>query len=475
MSIGLLHHPRLKKALLWMSRDWRGPRYVAWGGLLLMLTALVTILYYANAPQPEIDPDTPAYLGQAHQMLAAGHFVDPARLPGYPALIALIFLVAGRDNLGAVTVAQAVLYILATLEIYAALCLVLRRAWIAALIAAPLALNTHLLSYVLPVLSEGLALFLLATLALALVVFLRWPGARALCGVAAALLALFLTRPEWMYLPVPLFACLLVLAARRGLLRQVLPVAGLALVVLYGVLGSYVVLNRVQNSCTCVTYISNINLLGKVMQYRMADEAPSNYEAVARLVEAHLARGDTDPWNVIREEYPPLNRDYYTLAGDYSLAIIRAHPVEFVAKSGPVAASALTTVNPFRPIDRNGPFAPVLLAIDAVITSLMRDGLRFFPLLGAGWLLWMLWWRRKPSLLAEAMGLFALLGGYGLALTVFGGYVYYARLRAPYAPLLLTVVWGSAVLAAVWLIDRALAWWRQRRLSTREAAAVTSE
>ncbi|HEX6544527.1 MAG TPA: hypothetical protein VF040_22400, partial [Ktedonobacterales bacterium] len=92
-----------------------------------------------------------------------------------------------------------------------------------------------------------------------------------------------------------------------------------------------------------------------------------------------------------------------------------------------------------------------------------------------GWLLWMLWWRRKPSLLAEAMGLFALLGGYGLALTVFGGYVYYARLRVPYAPLLLTVVWGSAVLAAVWLIDRALAWWRQRRLSTREAAAVTSE
>jgi hypothetical protein len=74
----------------------------------------------------------------------------------------------------------------------------------------------------------------------------------------------------------------------------------------------------------------------------------------------------------------------------------------------------------------------------------------------------MLWWRRKSSVLAAAMGLFALLGGYGLALTIFGGYVYYARLRAPYTPLLLIVVWGSAVLAALWLGGRALAWWRRR-------------
>jgi hypothetical protein len=313
-----------------------------------------------------------------------------------------------------------------------------------------------------PILSEGLALFLLATLALALVFALRWPRPLALWGVAVALLALFLTRPEWIYLPIPLFACLLTLAWRRGLARRLLPTAILALAVLYGTLGGYVVLNRAQNDCTCVTYISNVNLLGKVMQYRMEREAPPQYAAMTQLVSAHVERGDADPWNVLREDYPPLHRDHFALAGEYSTAIIRAHPVEFVAKSGSVAPEALTTVNPFLPIDHQGPFASFLLAINVAITTLMREMLPFFPLLGAGWLLWMLWWRRKPSVLAEAMGLFALLGGYGLALTIFGGYVYYARLRAPYTPLLLIVVWGSAMLAVLWLGGRALAWWRAR-------------
>src|SRR5262249_5831684 len=150
--------------------------------------------------QPGLDPDTPAYLNQARHILDAGDFVDPARLPGYPTFIAVLFLATGRGNLDALSIAQAGLYVLATLELYAALGLMVRRAWVAALIVAALAVTTHLLSYVRPLLSEGLALFLVASLALALVLALRWPGRRTLWGVALALLALLLTRPEWIYL-----------------------------------------------------------------------------------------------------------------------------------------------------------------------------------------------------------------------------------------------------------------------------------
>jgi hypothetical protein len=462
MHIGLRWHVHLRQTVAWLARDWRGPRYLAWGSVVMTLTSLVTICYYANVPHPGMDPDTPAYVNQARAILDSGNVVDPARLPGYPLFIALLFLATGRGNLPMVSIAQAVLYVLALLELYVALCLMLRRGWVAALIVAPIAINTHLLSYVRPVLSEGLALFLIATLALAFVLLLRWSDPRVFWGMTLALLALVLTRPEWTYLPIPLYACLLILAARRGQLRRFLLSTALALTVLYGTLGGYVILNRTRNSCDCLTYISNVNLLGKVMQYRMVREAPPQYQAVTQLVERHVARGDVDPWNVIREDYPPLHRDHFALAGEYSADIIRAHPVEFVAKSGPVVNDTLTTVNPFRPIDAHGPFATPLLAINGVISSLMRHGLPLFPLVGVGWLLWMLWWRRKPSLLAEAMGLFALLGGYGLMLTVFGGYVYYARLRAPYTPLLLIVIWGSAVLAALWFGGRALAWWRGR-------------
>lgn len=462
MGADPIANPRMRRVTAWIARDWRGPRYLVWGAVALALTSLVTICYYANTAHPGTDPDTPAYLRQADTILDTGRFVNPARLPGYPTFIALLFLVTGRGNLDAVSIAQGVLYALATLELYAALCLMLRRAWVAALIVAPIAINTHLLSYVRPLLSEGLTLFLLATLALALVVALRWPGPLTLCGVTVALLALFLTRPEWIYLPIPIFACLLILAWRRGLARRLLPATILALAALYGTLGGYVLRNHAQNGCACVTYISNVNLLGKVMQYHMERDAPPQYATLTQLVLDYVERGDADPWNILREDYPPIHRDHFALAGDYSAAIIRAHPVEFLAKSGPVAIEALTTVNPFHPIDSNGPFAAPLLAINTAVAALMRYALPFFPLLGACWLLWMFWWQRKPSLLAEAMGLFALLGGYGLALTIFGGYVYYARLRAPYTPLLLIVVWGSAVLTALWLGGRALAWWRER-------------
>jgi hypothetical protein len=460
-----MRHPRVRQVMAWSARDWRGPRYLAWGATVLALTSLVTICYYANTAHPGMDPDTTAYLRRVAAIFDTHQFVDPARLPGYPTFIALLFLATGRGNLDAVSVAQGILYVLATLELYAALCLALRRAWVAALIVAPIALNTHLLSYVRPLLSEGLTLFLLATLALALVVALRWPRPPALWGVTVALAALFMTRPEWIYLPIPLFACLLVLAWRRGLLRRLLPTAILALAALYGTLGGYVILNHARNDCACVTYIPNVNLLGKVMQYRMVRDAPPQYATMTQLVLEYVERGDADPWSVLREDYPPLIRDHFALAGDYSAAIIRAHPVEFLAKSGPVAIEALTTVNPFLPIDPHGPFAAPLLAINTAVAAIMRYTLPFFSLLGACWLLWMLrlWWRRKPSVLTDAMGLFALIGGYGLALTIFGGYIYYARLRAPYTPLLLIVVWGSAVLAALWLGGRTLAWWRGRR------------
>ncbi len=435
----------------------------------------MTIFYYANAPYPGIDPDTPAYLTQAGHILDAGRFVDPARLPGYPTMIALLFLVTGRGNLDAISVAQGVLYVLATLELYAALCLVLRRAWVAALIVAPVALNTHLLSYMRPVLSEGLALLLVATLALALVVALRWPGPRALWGVTLALLGALSDAAR---VDVSAGPAVRLSADPGGAARTA------AAAVAHGGSRARRALRNARRLRRAQSHTERLRLRHLHLECQSAGQGnavshggrgAAQYDDVTRLVKAHLARGDDDPWNVIREDYPPLKSDYYALAGDYSLAIIRAHPVEFVAKSGPVAIAALTTVNPFRPIDPHGPFAPLLLAINAGIDALMRGGLRFFPLIGAGWLLWMLWWRRKPSLLAEAMGLFALLGGYGLALTVFGGYVYFARLRVPYAPLLLIVVWGSAVLAALWLGGRILAWWCGRHQNPEESVVAVNE
>src|SRR5258707_12230788 len=104
------------------------------------------------------------------------------------------------------------------------------RAGVAAILAGA---NVHLLSYVYPPLTEGLALCQIVSLALVVPLFLRRPRVWTLWVIAALTLALFMTRPEWIYLPLPLFVYLLFIAWRRAALRRRLPHAPSALLALY--------------------------------------------------------------------------------------------------------------------------------------------------------------------------------------------------------------------------------------------------
>lgn len=438
-----------KRVTAWLRSDWTGPKYVVWGAALALVTLLVVAAYYANKPYPERDPDTPAYLYIAHRYALHGWFVDPARLPGYPLFMRLIFAIAGVNNLTAIGLAQGILFVCATLEVYALLCLLLRRAPIAFFVALFLGANPIVLSYMKSLLSEGLALFLTVNLAVAVALWLRRGTALRLWLVAGWTLALFMTRPEWIYVPVPLFALLLLVAGRRGTLRRFLPHAIGAAVVLGAVLGLYVYANSQQNRCTCVTYIQNINLLGKVMQYHMQDEAPPEYADVTRLVDRFERAGDFDPWDVIRTPYAPIQRDYYSRVGAYGVAIIQAHPLEYLGHSAPLAIESLGASTPFRPLAASGPFAGPLAALTLLAQGLMWT-FAVFPALALFW--WGLLLFGPPatrrSLTVELMAAMSLLAFYDLALTTLGGYIYYPRLHTPFVPLLIVVVWGSIALGA---------------------------
>src|SRR5205823_7296367 len=154
-------------------------------------------------------------------------------------------------------------------------------------------------------------------------------------------LVLFLTRPEWIYLPLPLFGYLLLLAARYGGVRRVLSHVLLSLILLYTILGNYAYINTVQNGFPGVTIATNILAFGKVLQYDMQDEAPPQYRTARQLVDGYLARGIKDPY-YIRDHELALSRDYDALAGAYAQAIIEGHSGEFLAKSVPLAFSSLT-------------------------------------------------------------------------------------------------------------------------------------
>lgn len=89
----------------WLAADWRGARYAPFGGALLLLATFVTVAYYANRPDLQLDPDTAAYVIDAHRIGSGGGLVDPARLPGYPLLALLRWgLLAWRRTRDAFTV-----------------------------------------------------------------------------------------------------------------------------------------------------------------------------------------------------------------------------------------------------------------------------------------------------------------------------------------------------------------------------------
>ena len=432
-----------------VKADWGAGRFIPWGAALVALSGLAVTLYYQAMPQVEYDPDTRAYLNVAANIAQHGQLVDVVRLPGYPLLITLV----GATHLAALSTVQAILFVVTTVQIYAILCMALRRAWLAALVAALVGANIHIISYVKPILSEALTLFLTTTLALAVTLCIRHMSARRLWVVAACMFALFMTRPEWVYLPIPLFGYLLLLAWRRGLLRRLAPQALLASVALYAVLGLYIHENSVQHHFAGITYVQNINLLGKVMQYGMHDEAPARYADVQQLVDRYMAKGDTDPWDVIRTPYPPIQRDHYALAGDYALAIIEGHPLEYLWHSVLLARDSLATTELFRP----APHTPAIDALQWLASAIMRS-LVWFPLLALLW--WVVAARPRDDLSAvgresaEMMGALALVAFYGLAITTVVGYIYYGRLHTPFDPLLIAVVWGSALLAVVSLVER---------------------
>ncbi len=437
-AIGLRHLARsVVKAL---SRDWHTSKYVSFAALLVLLTTLVVEAYYLNRP-PGVDSDTGTYLSVVHRIQTQGQLVDDHRVPGFPLLIVLVFAFAGQNNMMAVSLVNAILFILATLEIYLFTMLVLRRGWVALLIGLLVGANILLLSYVEPIMSEGLALWLLVSLALAAALFVYKLQARYLWLVTGLTLALLFTRVEWIYMPVPLFVYLLLVAARRGVGRRMLVHVLGSVLLLYAFLGCYIYINAIQNNFVGVTDTTNINAWGKVIQYGMQDEAPPEYAAVRRIADTYLAQGVTDPRAILDHE-PSLARNNYALAGAYARAIIERHPVEFLAKSVPLALSLLSYTWLDAPVAPAGVFGLPLVWLQSMLIGLYAWN-QLFPVCAAVWLLLACWRRTGRIPAVQAMGVVVLLVLYGLIFTTVGGFQDYMRLHVPFDPLLMLVVWGS--------------------------------
>ncbi len=441
----------LARALL---KDWRTSRYVLFATLLVLLTSLVVVAYYLNHPRAEPLADTWSYLLVVNRIQTHGQLVNSWRLPGYPLFIVLVYTLMGQGNLAAVSEMQAMLFVLATLELYALAALVLQRAWIAFLISLLVGINIPLLSYVKPIMTEAMGLWLTVSLALAVVIFLQTLRVRTFWLVTACMLLLFLTRPEWIYLPVPLFAYLLLVAAWRGAARRLLLHALLSLVVLYSALGGFIYINASENHFGGLTLIENINELGKVLQYDMEDEAPPRYAAIRHILDTYETKGILDPYPILQHN-PSLSCNGAALAGAYAQSIIERHPEEFLVKSVPVFFSSLTFYYNESRVVPAGPFGSSLLWLQSEFRALYKWNI-FFPLCALSWLLLLCWRRTRHLRTVQAMVAIVLLSLYGLISTSLGAYrgFDYMRIHTLFDPLLILIVWGTLLAGALLIFQQ---------------------
>lgn len=437
-----------------LTKDWRESRYGLLGLILLLSSSLIVIVYYTNHPNPEIYSDTAEYLAAAQHIMTSGKLVDPMRLPGFPLLITLVFLVAGQGNLAAVSIVQGILFVIAVLEIYIITCMVTQRAWIGLIVGLTVASNTYLLASIKPILSEGISLWVITSLALAFVLFIRTFRIRYFWLVAGLTLAAFMTRPEWVYGPALFFAFLLLVAARHGRFRRFAPHIIVAVLVLYGVLGVYIYENATLNGYAGVSVVQRINLLGKVMQYNMQNEAPPQFATLSQEVDAYKKTGGISPY-AFADLYPEVSANHWALADAYTTAIVEHHPIEYVLKTIPVTFSSLTAYEEDSIILPQGPFGKQLLILEN--TSFKAMVLyRFFPVFALVWLGLLLWPRTKRSQRVEVMGALSLISLYELVLTTTGGYESYGRLHTAFDPLMLVVIFGSLLLGLTYLARRVM-------------------
>jgi hypothetical protein len=435
--------------------EWRDSPH--FNGLLVVsiLTSLLITMFFVNEPYPPSNPDTPSYLDVAEKIKNHGTFTDPWRTPGYPLFIAIVFLIFGDGDVRFVSVAQAALYLIAAIEVYMIAYLIFRRVWIATVVALVASVNTYQFSYAKGIIIEGFAMWTVVTLMLAVVLFLRRPSIRLLWFVAAALILTVMTRTEWLYVGPGLFAFLLISTRSLGLGRRLGLNALAAVVVFYTVLGFYTYVNGPQNGYGPFVVVPRINGFGKVLQYRMQDDAPEKYAAWTRRIDAYVAGehissiglADRGPY-VFGDLYPEFSAHYFELSGKYSLAVILNAPGEFIWKTIKFADTANKYHWDFGAIHQHRVFAGSLNSLQAVSRQTYRT-YPLFPLFAAGclalWLIALIKWTgyfRRIHMIA----CLAFLGLYQLFVVTAGSYADWPRLYMTLNPTRIIVVFGPALL-----------------------------
>ena len=366
-------------------------------------------------------PDSPSYISLGSLLLAhpsLSNLFDAYRTPGYPVALAVIGGVQGQVAGDGVVFVQAGLMVLTAFELYV-LTFGLTGSSIAAGLAGFIfATNVRLLDWERLIMTEALAIFLVATTVLAFWQWMRHRRRVWAVGFTAASILAVLTRPSLIYLPICLV--LLLVAGDR---KRWLPAALLGAAIYAPLLGYGIVNDRLHPHAG-LSAISNINLLGKVLEYRMQGEGdPGRFPTLWQGI-TNLPKGDADPYHILQANPQSMGPDYWD-AYRFSQDIVLSHPIEYVEKSAGDLVQEWLAV----------PYAYIppgdLRWVSQALADYSLVAYAAYPALLLVIAALLVMWRRLDRQVALGIGALLLTVAGTLVTTALFSYVDFARLRTP--------------------------------------------
>ncbi len=431
-------------------------------GSVFLAAALGVLASLLQTPRVAAFPDSYQYLAAAHRLLATRQLTDPYRTPGYPAFLALIFLLTGGEHWGAVVAAQAALIILAAVEIYVLVYRVAERRWVAALIASVAGLDLYFTAWARVLPSEAPSYWMLVTLVLVFERYLRTARRSFLVALTLLSALAILVRPQLIYLPILFIAILALRAARLHQFRRVWRPLAVSLAVTYALILAYMGANAREQGLFSLSKVSSINLLGKVMELNARDHMPltgadPRFGPLVADIERYRPRGDA--WGFLKA-HPEYDSPSGSLYATFSLQVLAHHPLTTLLGD---YQDFSTTISPSLTPAMLVPYGQTSLWIVA-LTQLSRLPQLAYGPLPFLLLVYALFAWRRPSQTSTIL-IFTL-----LAVTVLhsivaaaGDYESFDRLRFP-------VDWAmlaGALLAALASIDRIAGRLRRRPSASR--------
>lgn len=376
--------PGMKRRLVTMLRYHAVP--------LLIVLAAVAIGQAATLIQQPLaagPADTHTYVNAALDMLGWAHqLVEPIRTPGYVALLALVIVLSGGVHFEPVVLVQVGIAILTILECYALGYRLTHRRWVACTAAALIGVNLYLLSWERVIYSETFGIWSLVTLFLCYERLARRVTVpRAVAFGAVALLSIMI-RPANLVVPALLLGLLVVQQQRaKGLQAAWRPLL-LATALVYGGVAGYSAFNGITQHYFGLTDATNVNLFGKVEEYRLEylpiDPQYAGIQAdtqtfVASRPQATVPDPFRFPGVAPQKRYWDHN---YGPMGAYATAAIRRHPLLYVVSSLRDMPSVCLAPGKFYAIYGAAPDGTLLPAADS---SSPKPGITSYFVLGHGY------------------------------------------------------------------------------------------